>query len=434
VGRFISVDPMGFGAGDTNLYRYVGNNSTNATDPSGMWINFAIGAAIGGVLDLGLQLWEQKGDFSKIDPTRLAISTVTGALGGGIGGLLAKQGVGLAARTAITAGAEFNLGYWGKVTENKITGKTDVFDGALLSGAVGGVSGAGGELLQAGAGAAWGKAAAGAKNLDQWGGSALDWMKNPVVRGQEFAGIPGGTKWGVNAWDSNANPLSQQFMAMSGNLNIWRQQNIWPELPTSSLKYPNITAKDLGVSLRELDLNNGQVYEQAYALGLKTKAVYDRIKSKNMRSVLAGVSYVDTASNINITKFAQNDEKYLNSFIHDVFQDRVSNYQSLAPKSGISERNLLGQGIHGTHAEVIAASKILRRIEMMNPGLKITSENVDEYLSKMMVYNIGLKGAGSSPGKSMARCANCQVVTADIRSLSDVHPESLQRNFGNFGL
>ena len=38
VGRFISVDPMGFGAGDTNLYRYVGNNATNYTDPSG---NFA---------------------------------------------------------------------------------------------------------------------------------------------------------------------------------------------------------------------------------------------------------------------------------------------------------------------------------------------------------------------------------------------------------
>jgi RHS repeat-associated protein len=35
VGRFISVDPMGFGAGDTNLYRYVGNSSTNAIDPSG---------------------------------------------------------------------------------------------------------------------------------------------------------------------------------------------------------------------------------------------------------------------------------------------------------------------------------------------------------------------------------------------------------------
>ena len=38
VGRFISVDPMGFGAGDTNLYRYVGNGVTNATDPSGEFI------------------------------------------------------------------------------------------------------------------------------------------------------------------------------------------------------------------------------------------------------------------------------------------------------------------------------------------------------------------------------------------------------------
>ena len=39
VGRFISVDPMGFEAGDTNLYRYVGNSSTNATDPTGQdWL------------------------------------------------------------------------------------------------------------------------------------------------------------------------------------------------------------------------------------------------------------------------------------------------------------------------------------------------------------------------------------------------------------
>ena len=46
VGRFISVDPMGFGAGDTNLYRYVGNGATNATDPSGLysWEDFGQGA------------------------------------------------------------------------------------------------------------------------------------------------------------------------------------------------------------------------------------------------------------------------------------------------------------------------------------------------------------------------------------------------------
>jgi uncharacterized protein RhaS with RHS repeats len=35
-GRWSSQDPLGFDAGDSNLYRYVGNNPTNATDASGL--------------------------------------------------------------------------------------------------------------------------------------------------------------------------------------------------------------------------------------------------------------------------------------------------------------------------------------------------------------------------------------------------------------
>ncbi|NEZ56031.1 RHS repeat protein [Adonisia turfae] len=35
VGRFLSEDPLGFNAGDANLYRYVFNSPTNYTDPSG---------------------------------------------------------------------------------------------------------------------------------------------------------------------------------------------------------------------------------------------------------------------------------------------------------------------------------------------------------------------------------------------------------------
>jgi RHS repeat-associated protein len=35
VGRFISEDPIGFAAGDTNIYRYVANSPTNWVDPSG---------------------------------------------------------------------------------------------------------------------------------------------------------------------------------------------------------------------------------------------------------------------------------------------------------------------------------------------------------------------------------------------------------------
>ena len=36
VGRWISPDPTGFTAGDTNEYRYVGNSPANATDPRGL--------------------------------------------------------------------------------------------------------------------------------------------------------------------------------------------------------------------------------------------------------------------------------------------------------------------------------------------------------------------------------------------------------------
>jgi RHS repeat-associated protein len=43
-GRFLSQDPIGFAAGDANLYRYVENNPTNATDPSGFQQVTASGA------------------------------------------------------------------------------------------------------------------------------------------------------------------------------------------------------------------------------------------------------------------------------------------------------------------------------------------------------------------------------------------------------
>jgi RHS repeat-associated protein len=35
IGRFVEQDPMGFAAGDTNLYRYVGNEPTAVADVSG---------------------------------------------------------------------------------------------------------------------------------------------------------------------------------------------------------------------------------------------------------------------------------------------------------------------------------------------------------------------------------------------------------------
>ena len=47
VGTFVSADPLGFGAGDSNLYSYVSNSPTNFTDPSG---ENAVGNGINRVL------------------------------------------------------------------------------------------------------------------------------------------------------------------------------------------------------------------------------------------------------------------------------------------------------------------------------------------------------------------------------------------------
>jgi hypothetical protein len=48
-GRFLREDPLSFTAGDTNLYRYVFNSPTNAVDPTGQVIRFAVSLAFLGV-------------------------------------------------------------------------------------------------------------------------------------------------------------------------------------------------------------------------------------------------------------------------------------------------------------------------------------------------------------------------------------------------
>ncbi len=37
LGRFLQTDPVGYSAGDLNLYSYVGNDPLNRTDPTGLW-------------------------------------------------------------------------------------------------------------------------------------------------------------------------------------------------------------------------------------------------------------------------------------------------------------------------------------------------------------------------------------------------------------
>jgi RHS repeat-associated protein len=53
-GRWTTQDPLGFAAGDANLYRYVGNRATMATDPSG---NLAWFVAVPLVMSVGGFTW-----------------------------------------------------------------------------------------------------------------------------------------------------------------------------------------------------------------------------------------------------------------------------------------------------------------------------------------------------------------------------------------
>ena len=100
-GRFTRPDPKGFGAEDADLYRYVGNNPTNLTDPAGTdWWGAAGGATVGGVIGGTIV-----GGAILIVTAPISVPVIAGGLVVGIGGGLlggAYYGYG---KTGVLAGA-----------------------------------------------------------------------------------------------------------------------------------------------------------------------------------------------------------------------------------------------------------------------------------------------------------------------------------------
>ena len=146
VGRFISEDTIGFDGGDTNLYRYVGNNPTNATDPSGNVANLPLQAAIGAGIDLGVQLFQNKGDFSKVDWLRVAMSGLSALGGGAISAALAKKFASLFSRVVLNAMTSGALDGLLQVGKNALQG-CNLSNGVTQQITIGAISGAVGELL-----------------------------------------------------------------------------------------------------------------------------------------------------------------------------------------------------------------------------------------------------------------------------------------------
>lgn len=110
LGKFNSSDPLGIDAGDSNFYRYTLNNPISYSDPSGnlaWFIPLLISGGISAGIDLGIQLWQNDGDFSKVNGWQVAGSF---ALGAGLGAL-GPSGVlfGRAGKVASELGYEAGL-------------------------------------------------------------------------------------------------------------------------------------------------------------------------------------------------------------------------------------------------------------------------------------------------------------------------------------
>jgi RHS repeat-associated protein len=85
-GGFIGQDPIGFGGGDANLYRYVGNSPLNGTDPAGLeeWWQRIGNTVAGGLRNIGATFANSNNPY--VDATRRLIQNPVQTIKDGIEG------------------------------------------------------------------------------------------------------------------------------------------------------------------------------------------------------------------------------------------------------------------------------------------------------------------------------------------------------------
>ncbi|MCY2990852.1 MAG: hypothetical protein NTY19_23695, partial [Planctomycetota bacterium] len=126
-GRFVSADPLGFAAGDVNLYRYVGNAPVILRDPLGLEpIGYSVilqqdmavgGAAVGAVMGYVcsyLEEWCQSGDATRATASG-NLGMLQGAALGASLGYAAGSASALSKLVATSAGGAFGGLYLGTI-------------------------------------------------------------------------------------------------------------------------------------------------------------------------------------------------------------------------------------------------------------------------------------------------------------------------------
>jgi len=205
-GRWTTQDPMGFAAGDANLYRYVGNRATLATDPSGNLI-FVPVLIIGGLLVGGSAAYT---GYQSYQSTGSAFNgQIWGAYGDGlrIGGQANVNAIPTAARSLVT------LGIWAEPWEVWAVDEVDrpYYNDAFLAARLGW------ELLPT---AGIGRLTQTAGQMGRWGRWALVWDagQNAVQAGRGGYDIyENGLTW------TNGLQVIGSLLGLGGNYTTWRR-------------------------------------------------------------------------------------------------------------------------------------------------------------------------------------------------------------------
>ena len=137
-GAFIGQDPIGFGGGDANLYRYVGNSPINATDSSGLFVNILIGAGLGVGFEVAAELIQNHGDYHKLNFGKIAVGGLTGGLTGGLGGLATLGANNLVSRAIINGVLGAAVSAINQIDKNALDNKCNIFNNVGKSALIGG--------------------------------------------------------------------------------------------------------------------------------------------------------------------------------------------------------------------------------------------------------------------------------------------------------